>query len=400
VVDQLHATGSIPARYADNKIGPVRAIVEWPTQPGDAGTLMSVRRFVLDPILVNAAGEAGVDVRMQTTVTGLIEEDGRVVGVRTKRAGGIEEEIRARLVVGADGRNSTVARLTGARKYNVVPGEQSLYWGYFENAQIGEPTFVYHKSDDRTVLGCPTDSGLYQVQIFVEPQHLDRFRTEPDAALKEFAMSCEPVAEAIGNATRVERVLGMVRWEGFFRDASGPGWVLVGDSGHFKDPSPGRGMSDAFLQVDRLAPAVASALAGSDADVDAATADFGRWRDEEFAEHYWFACDMGNAGPPPAILVEVVRILEARNEAHRMMEIINHRLKPSELLKPPLLMRGLTNALRRNPGNRREVLREFADRGRDELRRRRLNRRPEYVDDQGAHADAGPTEVEPAAAGT
>ena len=74
----------------------------------------------------------------------------------------------AHLVVGADGRNSTVARLTGARRYNVVPNKRALFWGFFENARMGEPTFVFHRWADRMVQACPTDRGLYQVGVFVE----------------------------------------------------------------------------------------------------------------------------------------------------------------------------------------------------------------------------------------
>ena len=141
---------------------------------------MSVRRIVLDPLLVRAAERAGAAVRMATKVTGLVKDGNRVVGARVDGGAG-EEELRARLVVGADGRNSTVARLAGARKYNVVPNEHALYWGFFEGAQIGEPTFVFHRWGDRMVQACPTDAGLYQVGVFVELARLDRFRSDLEA---------------------------------------------------------------------------------------------------------------------------------------------------------------------------------------------------------------------------
>src|SRR2546423_9728585 len=100
--------------------------VDLPQVPCDVGGMASIRRLVLDPILAEAAQEAGADVRFGAGVTGLVEEDGRVVGVRTG-----EGEVRARLVVGADGRNSTVAALAGARRCNLVPNQRILYWGFF-----------------------------------------------------------------------------------------------------------------------------------------------------------------------------------------------------------------------------------------------------------------------------
>jgi 2-polyprenyl-6-methoxyphenol hydroxylase-like FAD-dependent oxidoreductase len=93
-------------------------------------------------------------------VTGLVKDGGRVSGVRI-RTNGSEGELRARLVVGADGRNSTVADLVGARKYNVVPHERFCYWSFFEGADLSpEPTLVFHRRGERFVIACPCDNGL------------------------------------------------------------------------------------------------------------------------------------------------------------------------------------------------------------------------------------------------
>lgn len=56
----------------------------------------------------------------------------------------------------------------------------------------------------------------------------------------EHALSCEPVARAIEGARRVGKMVGAVRCEAHLREASGLGWVLVGDAGHFKDPARAR----------------------------------------------------------------------------------------------------------------------------------------------------------------
>ena len=64
----------------------------------------------------------------------ILIEDGRVVSIKGHAKGGETISERARIVVGADGRNSTVAKLTGARKYHVVPGQRFAYWGFFEGA--------------------------------------------------------------------------------------------------------------------------------------------------------------------------------------------------------------------------------------------------------------------------
>src|SRR5438445_3258840 len=90
VIERLRDTGAPFVCRVDNRIEDFRAEVDWPRRPGDRGGLMSVRRFLLDPILVDAAEQAGAEVLLATNVTGLIEEGGRVAGVRVTRNGSAE----------------------------------------------------------------------------------------------------------------------------------------------------------------------------------------------------------------------------------------------------------------------------------------------------------------------
>jgi 2-polyprenyl-6-methoxyphenol hydroxylase-like FAD-dependent oxidoreductase len=183
-------------------------------------------------------------IRMATKVTGLLEDRGRVTGVRVAHNGS-ESPRAAPLVVGADGRNSTIAALVGARKYNLTSKERFGYWTFFEGAEPGpDPAFIFHRWADRLVFACPADGGLYLVGEIPDLRELPRFRQDLEGSFMEYARSCRPVAEALSGARRVGRFFGMLRWEGFFREASGRGWVLVGDAGHFKDPrrASGSGM--------------------------------------------------------------------------------------------------------------------------------------------------------------
>jgi 2-polyprenyl-6-methoxyphenol hydroxylase-like FAD-dependent oxidoreductase len=398
VIERLRETGAPLMCRVDTRAEGLRAVTEWPHRPEDRGGVMSVRRLLLDPILVDAAEEAGVDVRMATKVTGLIEDGGRVTGVRVAANGG-EAELHARLVVGADGRNSTVAGLCGARKYNVTPNRRAFYWSFFEDADPGEePTFVFHRWADRFLLACPADSGLYQVLVSPELSELDRFRSNLEERFMDHALSCEPVANAIRDARRVGKFFGMVRWLGYFREPSGPGWALVGDAGHFKDPAAGRGISDAFRQVDALAPAIARGLGGSSGDLDEAIAEWGRLRDREFEEHYWFGTDLGNAGKLPAVVPEVAGRLLAQGKFDLVLDLQNHRTKPSKVLTPPRLLAATARLLARRGTDRRALLREVGGLVGDDVRRRRLNKRPVYADASPAAKDAGPTEIEDNAA--
>lgn len=394
VTKQLRATGAPFVRRIDARAGDLTFSMDFPQRPGDVGGTASIRRFILDPILEETAAEAGADVRMATNVTGLMKDRGRVVGVRADGKSG-ETAIHARLVVGADGRNSAVASFAGARKYNLTANQRFFYWAFFEGADIGdEPTLVLHRWNDRYVIAAPVDSGLYMVVVVPDLAELVGFRTDLEGRFMAHALSCAPVARALGPARRTGKFLGTMHWTGFFREAAGPGWVLAGDAGHFKDPSAGRGIGDAFRQVDSLAPAITAGLAGTDIDLDKAMTDWGRWRDREFAEHHWFAQDLGKAGHLPAVLPEILRGLHARGRIGEFVDLFAHRSTPSRVLTPPRLVRATGRLLIRRGVNRGALLKETWALVAEDARHRLRNRRPDYAAPGRAVEDAGPTEVE------
>jgi flavin-dependent dehydrogenase len=397
ITEQLRATGAPFISRLDSRAEDFRWSMDIPRRVGDVGGSASIRRFVLDPILAEAAEESGAQVRMATAVIGLVKDGGRVTGVRVS-SNGSEGELRARLVVGADGRNSTVADLVGARKYNLVPHERFTYWSFFEGADMSpEPTLVFHRWAERFVIASPCDNGLYQVLVLPDVGELPRFRADLERSFMEYAFSCEPVASALARAQRVGKFFGMLRWVGFFREPCGPGWVLVGDAGHFKDPSPGRGIGDAFCQVDALAPAIVAGLNGSGGGLDARMERWGRWRDREFAEHYWFADDLGKAGRAPAVLPQIARDLHAKGQIGRFQELFSHRTKPSRVLNPARLV-GSAGRLLRDGSDRRAVLNEVRMLVAQNAHRQLLNHRHAYAAPSETAQNAGPTEVDNSAA--
>src|SRR4051812_36192943 len=111
--------------------------------------MISARRFVLDEILARAAAEAGADVRTETTVTELVTEGDRVAGVRTP-----DGELRAPLVVGADGVRSAVARMAGAEEYHPTPNGRVFMWAYYA-ADPTDGALWVGKIDDHAYLVTP-----------------------------------------------------------------------------------------------------------------------------------------------------------------------------------------------------------------------------------------------------
>lgn len=377
VTDELRAAGVTTMTHVDMRLEEFRCVAAFPQREGDAGGAACIRREVLDPVLVGAARASGAEVRLGTRVVGVVREDGRVSGVRAV-SGGAETVLRARLVVGADGRNSKVAETCGSRMYNVSPGERGYYWTYFEGADLGEhPTFVFHRWGDRHMLGGPADNGLYIVGVSPQQHERESFRADLEGSVHAHALRCAPIAKALSGATRASKIYGLRRFAGYFREAAGAGWVLLGDAGHFKDPAGGRGIGDAFHQAERLAPAISAALPHS-AGIDLATAEFGTWRDRTYAEYYGLAADLGVAGPIAGVVPRVVGRMHAKGKVDGVLNLLSHRASVMEVLTPGRVLGATGAVLLRGRGRRRAALGELGRLATTEIRRRSAMRTPVY----------------------
>ena len=314
--------------------------------------MVSARRVTLDAILVEAAAAAGADVRTQTAVTGLVENCGRVAGVKTKSG-----ELRAPLVVGADGVRSAVAGFVGAAKYHQTPAGRIFTWAYFEGAEADDGHMWLGAIGEHGFLGFPTDAGLFMAAVVPSMERRDEVLNDREAVHAAELAHWPELEATLAGAKRVGPIRVMSR-DGFFRESAGPGWVLLGDAGHFKDPSPGQGISDALRQAVELAPAIEKAL-GGEGDTDRTLHDWWRWRDSDAWEMYWFAHDMGAPGPPPLLVQNIQRRIATDPElTDAFLRVLNHEIPPSTVFTPGLALTATCRALLTNPGQRRTLLRE------------------------------------------
>ncbi|MEW9522159.1 NAD(P)/FAD-dependent oxidoreductase [Streptomyces tubercidicus] len=300
-VQQLRAWGLVPAL---EKTGcpPIdcasldfegRVITGAPRAQGAKATTYAPRRIELDAMLVAQARAKGARLRERFAVTGLLVEDGRVAGVRGTGPDG-PAALRARVVVGADGRNSTVARLVQSP---VVEDRgilaRSLY-GYWSG--VTEPGVRVVFRGRCGISLWPTHNGLSVVSLVFPPEQAPGSgRTAPAEFYTSSLREVPEVKQALANADLVSgpRAAAVRNAR---RQAHGPGWVLAGDAGHHKDPVSAQGISDAFADASVLAGALDAGLSGS-AGLDEALAGYATTRDAQRLAAFAYTCEQAELRP-------------------------------------------------------------------------------------------------------
>jgi 2-polyprenyl-6-methoxyphenol hydroxylase-like FAD-dependent oxidoreductase len=225
--------------------------------------LYAPRRLLLDRILVDAAADAGVEVRHGTAVTSLLWKDGRVVGVRARDGAGRERVVRAAVTVGADGVRSTVADQTGAPVVRRARCGGAVLYRYYADL----PTVGYEWAYGEHVAAglIPTNDELTCVFVGTSPQRMRELRRGgASAAFSALLAGAFPGLPArVAAAAPAGRHHGWAPLPGYVRRGWGPGWALVGDAGYYKDPITTHGITDGLRDAELLADAIVDTLGGA-----------------------------------------------------------------------------------------------------------------------------------------
>jgi 2-polyprenyl-6-methoxyphenol hydroxylase-like FAD-dependent oxidoreductase len=253
LLDRLVRAGTPATTHVRFDPGPVVLHGRFPEYGGQSA-LFSPRRTVLDAMLVQAAREAGAEVVEGARVTAV---PGGVRG--TGRDGPWRAD--APLVIGADGKHSTVARQVGARVYRQRPVGAFACYGYV----AGMPTTAgeLYQRPDRTVAVFPTNDELTMVYVSAPIAEFDAFRRDIEGSYLNSLDRCGDLGERVRAGRIVEHLRTTPDQPNFFRQPHGPGWALVGDAGVVMDSITAQGISNALRDADRLATAVVAGLGGS-----------------------------------------------------------------------------------------------------------------------------------------
>ncbi len=260
LLDRVKHAGSpaitqVTFHYPDETVTmPIRA-------SGEVDALYAPRRTVLDPLLADAAWDAGAHIHFGVVVDGLLRDDsGRVTGIVAHDDERRVFEVTADIVIGADGIRSFVAKGVGAETIQRAAHGSAAVYAYFDGVAASGYEWAYAPGLGAGLI--PTNNGQTCVFVGGDEAHF-RQRVFPDLQ-RGFDAVLEQVspdlARRVGDGSRVASYRGFAGVRGYFRRCVGAGWALVGDAGYFKDPITQHGISDALRDAELLARAIAGEI--------------------------------------------------------------------------------------------------------------------------------------------
>jgi flavin-dependent dehydrogenase len=310
LLDQVIATGCPAVETYSFDFGPF-AIRGRPRSIDGFSAAYAPRRILLDKILVDAAARAGAEIRERFSVDEVLIENDRVVGIRGHGDDGVSVVERARVVIGADGRNSHVADAVRPAQYNEKPMLQWSYYTYWSGLPVdGFEIFI---RPDRGWAAVTTNDGLTMLVVGWPYAESSAYKADPEANyLKTLELAPEFAARVRG-ATREERFYGG-SVPNFFRKPFGPGWALVGDAGYNKDPITAQGIRDAFVDAELCSAALDQSLCGA-LPYDDAMSVYHRIRDAHAMPIYEFTTQLATLEPPPPEMQQLLGAVYGNRDA-------------------------------------------------------------------------------------
>ncbi len=321
-----------------------------------------VPRNLQDVQLVRAAREQGADVREHCTVQSLRWRGGRVAGVRYRDGEGAEHELACTLLVGADGRRSTVAALVGAwTPYRISRNGRGLVFRYLEDPLAGgieAETYYQWREGNSFAFAFPsTPVGRLLVLLMGHRDEASAARADPEGYWQRKLAEHPGLAARVAGAPAGTKLRSTGQTPAFFRASSGPGWALAGDAGHFKDPVTGQGMRDAMFAGRTLAEQVLGVLEDADA-VDRATRAWEAARDRECLPAYHFANSDTRVERQSAVICELMRDA-ARTTDPDISDLFGRARTPQQIVTAPRMARALGAAMWRGEQPRLQTLRRL-----------------------------------------
>jgi 2-polyprenyl-6-methoxyphenol hydroxylase-like FAD-dependent oxidoreductase len=343
LLERVLATDAPPiAKLTTVRAGiPLSGMPDYPEAP----FALCPRRHALDQVLVEAAVEAGAELREDFVVEDVLREGDTVVGIRGHRKGGESVEERARVVVGADGVHSVVARAVQPAEYNTHPAMGCGYYAYYSGVPMDGAEV--HFLDDGIVFGFPTNDGQTCVAVEYPNAKFAEIKQDYEAAFQAALDRVPDFAARVAQGQRESRFTGVGEIPNFFRKPYGPGWALVGDAGYHKDPVTGLGITDAFVDAETLAAALDAGFSGRE-PLDQSLAGYEQTRNARAFPLYEWTIRSVSFEPVPPEQVMLMRALQGNQEdTDRFMGLLSGITSVEEFMAPENLGRIVAQAQQR-----------------------------------------------------
>ena len=279
------------------------------------------RRHAIDQILVEAAVEAGAELRTGFSVQDYIGDGTRITGIRGREGptGALVTE-QALVTIGADGRNSRLARTVAPRVRRDLTAHLLVF------------LLLERDTERRDRAVCPGKPGHHRLPLgrwaARRLRRLARGSPSPGASghrahFMEAVHAVPALAGRIRAGQQEERFFGASDLPNFLRRPYGPGWALVGDAGCHKDPFLALGMCDAFRDAELLAEALDDGLIAGSRRMNEALADYHRERDIATLPAYRLNLHLARTMTLPAEMMSLRAAVRGDAEATRRYFLVN-----------------------------------------------------------------------------
>jgi 2-polyprenyl-6-methoxyphenol hydroxylase-like FAD-dependent oxidoreductase len=234
-------------------------------RPEDYPYYMCVRRITLDAFLNERVRQIPeIDFRENSKVEGLLYEDTRVNGV-SWRSGGKVFQAKGKVVVGADGIRSSMAKWLQPKIEQEEPVNRTMYYAYYRGMQPNSgPAAEFHYRENNLVYCFPCDGELTLLAASVPIAHFGEFRRDPEGRLESELHSMSEIYPRLQKAKREGPVQGTGSISGYLRVPYGDHWALVGDAALAMDPWSGQGIDQATTHAVYLSDKLNEFLAGKE----------------------------------------------------------------------------------------------------------------------------------------
>jgi 2-polyprenyl-6-methoxyphenol hydroxylase-like FAD-dependent oxidoreductase len=350
-IERLGLTGAIEragGRRNDlniwTKYGWISHAREWSEPPMRDHPAWNIRRETLDPIVrEHAAATDGVTLMLGHTATAISRGAGtgagRVSGVSVRERDGSERELRAKLVIAADGRDSQIGKLSGIPTKQ-KPNNRFGYFAHYRETPLvtGDSAQMWLLNPD-VAYAFPTDGELTLLTCMPHKDRVAEFKSDPEQAMVKLFERL-PDGPRLDPAKRESKVMGKLDMPNSMRPASSPGLAFVGDAALAADPLWGVGCGWALQSAEWLADAVGPALMGGDAEVDSALEAYARRHRKGLAAHEKLCSDYSRGrkfNPLEKMLYRAAA--RDRTIAERMAQMGGRWIRPQEMLTPGTLAR-------------------------------------------------------------